>query len=208
MIAEQVTTVKKELLDSVKPYTFGSERFPTPPELKEIERLIRLLERENPHPVLKESFGYLEGLWKCLFTSSRYVLNLNKVPLVNLSAVYQQVFINQARNAGHYLNIAELSRGPVVKMACGEYAAIKPSGSEANRIEVQYNYFYFAIRLLFAYEGCGSLVSGLENNRLRHSIRLPFHKFGWQLTVYLDDDLRIVYGNNGGIFVLIKYSER
>ena len=208
MITKQIKTVKDKLLDSVKPYDFGSKQFPTLQELKEIERLISELEQENPHPVLKESFGYLEGLWKCLFTSSRYVLDLNKIPLVNLSAVYQQVYIDQTKNAGHYLNIAELSRGPMVKMACGEYAAIKPSGSEANRVEVQYNYFYFAIRLLFAYEGCGSLISGLENNQLHHSVRLPFHKFGWQLTIYLDDDLRIVYGNNGGIFVLIRQSER
>lgn len=207
MLTEQIRTVKKELLDSVKPYAFGSARCPTPPELKEVEKLTRALGRENPHPALKESFGYLAGLWKCLFTSSRYVLDLNKIPLVNLSAVYQRVYINQAQNQGHYINIAELSRGPVVKLACGEYAAIKPSDAESNRVEVQYNYFYFAIRLLSAYEGCESLVSRLENKQLRNSVQLPFHKFGWQLTVYLDDDLRIVYGNNGGIFVLVKQPE-
>lgn len=204
MLTTQTRTVKKELLDSVKPYAFGSGRYPTPAELMDLERLIRELEWENPQPDLKESFGYLEGMWQCLFTSSRYVLDLNKIPVVNLSAVYQRVYLNHAKSEGHYINIAELSRGPVVKMACGEYAAIKPPASASTQVEVQYNYFYFAIRLLSAYEGRASLVAELENNHLPNSVRLRFHKSGWQSTIYLDDDLRIVYGNNGGLFVLVK----
>jgi hypothetical protein len=170
----------------------------------DLERLIRELERENPQPDLKESFGYLEGMWQCLFTSSRYVLDLNKIPGVNLSAVYQRVYLNHAKSEGHYINMAELSRGSRVKIVCGEYAAIKPSASVSSQVEVQYNYFYFALRLLSVYEGRASLVAGLENNHLPNSVRLRFHKSGWQATIYLDDNLRIVYGNHGGLFILVK----
>ena len=207
MLTTDIMTVKQELLNSVKPYAFGTGRYPTPAELADLERLIRALERENSYPDLKESFSCLEGMWQCLFTSSKYVLDLNKIPFVHLSAVYQRVYINRAKNEGHYLNIAELSRGSTVKIACGEYAAIKPSTAAPTQVEVQYNYFYFAIRLLSAYEGRVRLAAELENNHLPGSIRLPFRKSGWQSTVYLDDDLRIVYGNQGGLFVLAKQPE-
>jgi hypothetical protein len=100
--------------------------------------------------------------------------------------------------------MAELSRGSRVKIVCGEYAAIKPSASVSSQVEVQYNYFYFALRLLSVYEGRASLVAGLENNHLPNSVRLRFHKSGWQATIYLDDNLRIVYGNHGGLFILVK----
>ena len=207
MLAAQTITLKQELLDSVKPYAFGTGRYPTPAALDDLERLIRQLERENPQPDLTQSFGSLEGMWRCLFTSSKYVLDLNKIPFVNLSAVYQRVTIDRAKNEGHYFNIAELSRGSAVKLACGEYAAIKPSAAAPAQVEVDYNYFYFAIRVLSDYEGKASLAAELENNQLPTSVCLPFRKSGWQSTVYLDHDLRIVYGNQGGLFVLVKELE-
>lgn len=199
-------SMKQQLLDFVTPFSFGSERTLTHYDRNMLDELVRALVQQAPELDLTESFSLLEGTWTCVYTNSRYVLGLNKMPFVNLSGVYQKVYIEHD-NAGHYFNIGELSHSSSVRLACGEYAYIHASPTEPGRIDVQYRYFYFAMRLLSTYEGHENLASGLEVNRLRRSFRLPFNKSGWQTVVYLDNDMRIVYGNEGGVFILTKQLE-
>jgi hypothetical protein len=194
----------EELLDFVRPFRVGSGRLPGAGELKIIESLVGELEKQNPTPVLTEAFERVAGMWECVFTSSRFVLGLDSIPLVRTSAVYQQVIVDRGGKTGHYFNIAELSRAGAVKCVCGEYANIRPSESHADRLEVQYEWFYFGMRILPAYEGHAAVADELETGRLPRHFRLPFHGYGWQSTVYLDDRLRIVHGNKGGMFVLVK----
>jgi hypothetical protein len=195
---------KSELIASLEQFQVGSGRLPGTGEMGRLNDLIAGLARENPTPILKTGIGRLAGMWKCIFTNSHFVLGLNKLPMVNLSAVYQNVVVHADCTSGHYINIAELSRGAAVRTACGEYAEIHTSATEPGRIDVQYQWFYFAIRVLSPYEGHRSLCNRLELGCLPRHIRVPFQKPGWQTILYLDDDLRVVCGNNGGIFVLVK----
>lgn len=193
-----------ELLDCVRPFRIGSGRVPAAAELKVIEGLAGALKNENPSPVLGEAFDGLTGMWECIFTSSRFVMGLDSIPFVQTSAVYQRVVIDPDGRAGHYFNIAELSRGGAVKGVCGEFANVRPSKSHTDRLEVQYEWFYFGLRLFSRYEGHAAVVNELEARRLRGHIRLPFHACGWQTMLYLDDRLRVVEGNKEGLFVLVK----
>ena len=193
-----------ELLEYVRPFRIGWGRLPSVAELSRIELLASELEKENPTLALEGDFERLAGMWECIFTSSRFVLGLDRIPFVRTSAVYQRVTVDSGSKTGRYWNIAELSRGGAVKCVCGEYATIRLSEVDALRLDVQYEWFYFAVRISPAYEGHPAFADELETGRHRGCIRLPFHGLGWQSTLYLSDTLRIVRGNKGGLFVMIK----
>jgi hypothetical protein len=205
MMPSPACALTRALLDFIAPFQLGSGRMPTPLELIRVEEYATTLERNSPSPQLGQSFSLLEGMWRCLFTTSSYVLGLNNIPLVNLSGVYQRVHLGTVPGTGYYFNIGELSRGGSVKLVCGEHAHIETS-AVPNRIDLRYDYFYFAPRLAMRYEGHFRLADGLTANRLAASFRLPFRKPGWQSILYLDSQLRVVRGNEGGLFVLVKES--
>jgi hypothetical protein len=194
----------RELLECVRPFRIGSGRQPGDAELTAIESLARELEKRNPTPVLETAFERVAGMWECVFTTSRFVLGLDKFPLMRTSAVYQQVIVHPGGKTGHYFNVAELSRGAAVKFVCGECASIRPSDSHPTRMNVGYDWFYFGWRLRAAYEGHETLAEELERGRVPKHVRLPFHVAGWQEILYLDESLRIVQGSKSGLFVLVK----
>jgi hypothetical protein len=200
----QVEARTAELLECVLPFRLGLGRLPSAPELARIELLASELERENPTPNLEGAFDRLAGMWECIFTTSRFVLGLDRIPFVRTSAAYQRVIVDPGCRTGHYFNIAELSRAGAVRCVCGEYASVRPSEVNAVRLDVQYEWFYFVLRGPTAYEGHVAFADGLEAGRHRGGVRLPFRGCGWQSTLYLSDDLRIVRGNEGGMFVMIK----
>ena len=201
MIVESKT---EELLACVRPFRLGSGRLPSTTELGRIELLAGEIAKENPTPKLERAFDRLAGMWECIFTSSRFVVGLDRIPFVRTSAVYQQVVIETGGTNGHYFNIAELSRGGAVKCVCGEYATVRPSEFDDVRLDVQYQSFYFELRVSSAYEGHVAFADGLETGRNGGHLRLPFHQRGWQSILYLSDRLRVVRGNQGGIFVMVK----
>jgi PAP fibrillin len=200
-----VNSSSQVLLDFVHPFRPGSGRFPQQSDLRTINTLIENLAVENPTPVLRTAFQQVAGLWQCVFTS-RFVLDLGRIPGLKLSGVYQSVIIDPNLNTGHYFNIAELVRGEKVKGVCGEFASICPSQFDPVRIDVQYHWFYFAFRIMARYEGYQTVAVELQRNRLARQVRLPFHRSGWQSIIYLDDRLRVLRGNHGGVFVLAKQS--
>jgi hypothetical protein len=194
----------QELLDYVQPFRIGSGRLPVDGELKAIESLAQELEKRNPTPVLEAAFERVAGMWECIFTTSRFVLGLDKFPFLRTSAVYQRVIVHPDGKTGHYFNIAELSHGNAVKCVCGEYAGIRPSEFHFTRMDVGYEWFYFGWRPQSAYEGYERVADELETGGLPTHVRLPFSACGWQTILYLDDDLRIIEGSKGGLFVLVK----
>ncbi len=199
---------KEALLDFIRPFRIGSGRRPGPVERAHLERLLRELAEHHARPRLSESFGLLAGTWECLYTDSRYVLDLDKIPLLRLCRVFQEVHLDPSRRRGHYFNMGELSRAGAVRMVCGERARIEPSQREGDRLNVRYESFYSAFRPRAGYEGHVELARSLEENRCRRAIRLPFHKSGWQSVIYLDESTRVVRGNEGGIFVLARMHDR
>jgi hypothetical protein len=169
-----------------------------------IEEAVQTLAREHPPPPVRERFHLLDGDWRCLFTDSRHVLGLNGVPLLRLRSVCQRVVVNVGGAEGGSFNIGELTRGPTVRLVCGEHARLRPSADHEDRVDLEYTSFYFAPRPFRPYEGARALGDALAAGTLRGSFRLPFRKPGWQRYVYLDRRLRVLYGNNGGLFVLAR----
>jgi hypothetical protein len=200
----QVGSKTGELLECVRPFRLGSGRLPSGAELRKIESLAWELENENPTPKLKDAFDRLAGMWECIFTTSRFVLCLDRIPFVRVSAAYQRVIVDADGRTGHYFHIAELSRGGGVKWVCGEYASIRPSEFDAVRLDVQYEWFYCDVRVSAPYDGHVAFAHELETGRDGGRVRLPFRASGWHSTLYLSDRLRIVQGNKSGMFVMVK----
>jgi hypothetical protein len=197
-----VSSHKQALLEFVSAFRLGSGRTPQESDLRTIDALLDRLAIENPTPVLRNAFQQVAGFWECVFTTSRFVLDLDKLPGLKLSGVYQFVAIDPDLHGGHYFNIAELSRGGKVKGVCGEFAAIRTSPIDTVRMDVDYQWIYFA--MISRYEGPRAIAVALESNRLRRRMRMRFRRSGWQSILYLDDQLRVVRGNGGGIFVLAR----
>jgi hypothetical protein len=198
-----VSSPKQAVLEFVDSFRLGSGRSPHESDMRALDDLIERLTTESPAPALGKVFQQIAGFWECVFTSSRFVLDLDKLPGLTLSGVYQSVAIDDELS-GHYFNIAELTRGGKVKSVCGEVADIRPSPVGPGRIDVEYQWFYFAMRIISEYEGPRAIAAALESNRLRRRMRIPFHRSGWQSILYLDNELRVVRGNQGGLFVLVR----
>jgi len=201
-----MSSSKSELLSHLEAFHISTKRQPCSKEMERIQRLIRNLTETSPAPDLHKGLPCLAGLWKCIFTSSRFVLGLNRLRVAQLSDVYQYVAVETNGQSGHYFNIGEMSRGGKVRGACGEYALIRASSTERGQLHVEYKWFYTAFRVWLKYEGASRLAGSLEAGRVAWQIRLPFNKTGWQQTAYLDEDLRVVFGSEGGIFILIRES--
>jgi hypothetical protein len=199
-----VSSHKQAVLEFVDSFRLGSRRSPRESDLRALDALIERLAADSPTPAFRNLFQQIPGFWECVFTTSRFVLDLDKLPGLTLSGVYQSVAIDADLRSGHYFNIAELTRGGKVKSVCGEFAAIRPSQVDPVRIDVEYQWIYFAMRMILEYEGPRAVAAGLESNRLRRRMRIPFHRSGWQSILYLDDELRVVRGNQGGLFVLVR----
>jgi hypothetical protein len=200
-----ITSAKSELLESIEPFSIRTGRLPGSHDMKRIGRLVIELENEGHSRIDLARVG---GLWECVFTTSRFVLGLDKFPMLRLSAVHQDVTIANDGAAGSYFNIAELIRADRVRVLCGEYAIISRSPSHLQMIDVRYQWFYFAIRALKPYEGHQTAAACLRSGDLRNCLRVPFHKAGWQRNTYVDDELRIVRGNEGGLFLLKRCDAR
>src|SRR3984893_2201464 len=118
-------SAKSELLAWLEPFHVGLGRQPGPSEMKRLEALVSDLSATNLTPCREAALNRIAGMWKCIFTSSRFVLGLNQLRVAKLSAVYQSVIVHPDGETGHYFNIAEMSRGGKVRGACGEYASIR-----------------------------------------------------------------------------------
>src|SRR5580700_11387931 len=104
-----VSPRKSALLAYIEPFHLGLRRQPDAKEMKRVEALISDLAGENPASDPRDSFRRIGGMWKCIFTNSRFVLGLDRLRVMRLSAAYQDVFIHADGASGHYFNIAEMS---------------------------------------------------------------------------------------------------
>jgi hypothetical protein len=129
-----------------------------------------------------------------------FVLGLDRLRVVRLSAAYQDVFIHADGASGHYFNVAEMSAG---------------AWSAPHTVNMQ----VFSYRTLCLVDWTCSAVGSISwferggHTKATRSyptvlklaaFRLSFHKEGWQSILYPDDDLRIVRANEGGLFILMS----
>ena len=162
---------------------------------------IERLEDTNPTPAPLERPDLLDGNWRLLYTTSKDLLGLDRLPLLQPGQIYQCV-----RTADRQIvNIAEIIGLPLLEGLVAVVASFEVVGPK--RVNVRFERSIFGLQRFLNYEGAAALV-----DRLASGQKLPPLDFeigardrqGWLEVTYLDADLRVGRGNEGSVFVLTK----
>jgi PAP_fibrillin len=176
----------------------------------EIERqailaAIAELEVRNPHPrPLTTAIDLLAGNWRLLYTSSKSLLGIDKVPLLQLGEIYQCI---RPTTSAIY-NIAEVSS--IIPGLNGVVSIIATfTATSESRVNVQFNRSVIGLQKLLDYSDPDQLITAIENGQKFTAIDLPINRQegrepAWLDITYLDEKLRIGRGNEGSVFVLTK----
>lgn len=162
---------------------------------------IEQLEDQNPTTNPLEAKELLEGNWRLLYTTSRGILGLDRLPLLQLGQIYQCL-----RTAdGRLYNIAEIAGLPFLEGIVTVAAHFEPVSER--RVKVQFDRYIFGLQRLLDYRSPSKFIEALESGK--KFLPLDFNiesreRQGWLEITYLDEDLRIGRGNEGSVFVLGK----
>jgi PAP_fibrillin len=188
---------KQELLTLVADKKLGI--LATPDQKARIAIAIAQLEDRNPTPQPLAATALLEGDWQLLYTSSQQLLGLDRIPLMNLGAIYQCI---RTANAKIY-NIAEVEGIPFLAGIISVVADFVPV--DERRVEVQFSRAIWGAQGLMAYRSAPDFIAAIEAGQGFAAIDFPIprrERNGWLDVTYLDADLRLGRGNTGSLFVL------
>jgi hypothetical protein len=162
---------------------------------------IEQLEDHNPTANPLAAKELLEGDWRLLYTTSRGILGLDRLPLLQLGQIYQCLRTADAR----LYNIAEIIGVPFLEGLVSVAAHFEPVSER--RVTVQFDRYIFGLQRLLDYRSPSQFIEVLESGK--KFLPLDFssesrERQGWLEITYLDEDLRIGRGNEGSVFVLAK----
>ncbi len=173
----------------------------TPPEsVEDLHQLIAKLEAQSPCPSPLDS-PLLIGDWRLIYTTSRGILGLDRIPLTDLGQVYQAI------RGDRVYNVAETKSVLGIEGIVAVAAHYVRSGDA--RVAVTFERSILGLRSAMGYRSATAFVDSLEAKSRFFAIDLPIPSRdgvaqGWLEVTYLDETLRISRGNEGSIFVLVK----
>ena len=173
-------------------------------ERKAILAAIEQLEKLNPTPQPINAPHLLEGDWRLLYTTSQELLRIDRFPLLQLGQIYQCVRTAEAK----VYNIAELVGPPLLQGLVSVAAHLEPVSSQ--RVNVKFERAMFGLQRLIGYQSPAGLIQQLQTCPQFSWLKgIDFRinsgeRRGWIEITYLDQDMRIVRGNQGSVFVLTK----
>jgi len=158
------------------------------------------LEDRNPTPNALAS-PRLDGNWRLLYTTSRELLNLDRLPLYSIRNIYQCI----RANSRSIYNIAELDGIPYFGGLVSVEARFEPRSDR--RVDVIFQRFVGGLQSAVGYTSPDDWITRL--GKIDRFLALDFSladrdRRGWLDITYLDDTLRIGRGNVGSLFVLAK----
>lgn len=162
---------------------------------------VEQLEDHNPtsNPVLAKDL--LDGDWRLLYTTSRGILGLDNIPLLQLGQIYQCIRVNEAK----LYNIAEIVGVPFLEGIVSVAAQFEPVSDR--RVNVKFERSIIGLQRLIGYRTPSQLIQNIESGKKFLPIDFTIEnrdQQGWLEITYLDQDLRIGRGNEGNIFILAK----
>lgn len=181
----------------------------TDTEKRAILAAIAQLEGLNPTPRPLEAGELLDGDWRLLYTTSKGILNIARLPLAKLGEVYQCIRVKDAK----IYNIAEIYGLPLLESLVSVCARFQPVSER--RVEVKFERNIAGLQRLIRYQSPAQFIQDIESGQKFRAIDADINpgdsptgtlrsRQGWLDTTYLDSDLRIGRGNEGSVFVLIK----
>ncbi|MGB5975442.1 MAG: PAP/fibrillin family protein [Nodosilinea sp.] len=193
---------KAELLDAVAGANRGIASGPS--DRAAIQAAAAVLEERNPSPNPLQATDRLEGDWRLLYTTSRELLNIDRLPLASLGPIYQSVRLAENR----IYNIAEVEGPPLLSGLVAVAASLESVSTQ--RVNVRFVRGVIGLRQPLGYTSVAQFIETMQTTQkfsLLQGIDFninPERQSGWLEVTYLDDDLRIGRGNQGSLFVLKK----
>jgi PAP_fibrillin len=162
---------------------------------------IATLEDLNPTPRPVEAPDLLNGNWRLIYTTSKALLNLDRLPFCKLGQIYQYI---RVENTSVY-NIAEIYGLPYLEGLVSVAAKFEPVSGR--RVQVKFNRSIIGWQRLLGYNSPENFIQQIEAGNKFTAIDTAINsdkQQGWLDITYLDSDLRIARGNEGSVFVLNK----
>lgn len=190
---------KAELLEAIAGKNRGL--LATDTDKKAILATIARLEDRNPTPHPVEAGELLNGDWRLVYTTSRGILNIDRVPFARLGQVYQSIRTAEAK----VYNIAEVIGLPFLEGLVSVAARFAPLSDR--RVSVKFERSVLGVQRLVGYQSPAQFIRQLESGQKLSAIDFSIEnreQQGWLDITYLDQNLRIGRGNEGSVFVLVK----
>ncbi len=162
---------------------------------------IATLEDLNPTQRPVEATGLLDGNWRLIYTTSKALLNLDRLPFCKLGQIYQYI---RVANTSVY-NIAEIYGLPYLEGLVSIAAKFEPVSGR--RVQVKFNRSIVGWQRLLGYNSPENFIQEIEAGNKFTALDTAINsdrQQGWLDITYLDSDLRIGRGNEGSLFVLSK----
>ena len=190
---------KAELLGAIA----GKNRGLLADEIEKVAILsaVAQLEDYNPNPNPLEAKELLNGDWRLLYTTSRGLLGIENIPLLQLGQIYQCIRVSGAK----VYNIAEVVGLPWLEGLVAVSATFEAVSSR--RVNVRFERSILGVQRLLGYRSPSQFIEEIESGKKFFPLDLNItqrEQSGWLDITYLDEDLRIGRGNEGSIFVLSK----
>jgi PAP_fibrillin len=173
----------------------------TETEKQTILAAIATLEESNPTAFPTSASSLLDGNWRLMYTTSKSLLNIERIPLCKLGQIYQCIRVNTNR----IYNLAEIYGLPYLEGLVGvvaQYQAI-----DHHRIEVKFERSIIGLQRLINYNSPDYFIQRIETGQKLSAIDFGINtneQQGWLDITYIDNNLRISRGNEGSVFVLTK----
>ncbi|KZL50725.1 MULTISPECIES: PAP/fibrillin family protein [Cyanophyceae] len=190
---------KANLIDAIA----GTNRglLASEPQKQAILAAIANLEDLNPTPRPLEASNLLDGDWRLIYTSSKALLNLDRIPLCKLGQIYQCIRVNTTS----VYNIAEIYGLPYLEGLVSVAAKFEPVSER--RVQVKFQRSILGLKRLIDYKSPAEFIQQIESGKKFPAIDTSLNsdkQQGWLDITYIDSDLRIGRGNEGSVFVLSK----
>ncbi|MBW4686395.1 MAG: PAP/fibrillin family protein [Komarekiella atlantica HA4396-MV6] len=159
------------------------------------------LEDLNPTPCPVEASNLLNGDWRLLYTTSKGLLNLDRIPLCKLGQIYQCIRVETTS----VYNIAEIYGLPYLEGLVSVAAKFEPVSGR--RVQVKFERSIVGLQRLIGYNSPATFIQEIENGKKFPAIDAALNsdkQQGWLDITYIDNNLRIGRGNEGSVFVLSK----
>ncbi|MDB9345602.1 PAP/fibrillin family protein [Nodularia spumigena CS-586/05] len=190
---------KANLIDAIA----GTNRglLASEPQKQAILAAIANLEDLNPTPRPLEASNLLDGDWRLIYTTSKALLNLDRIPLCKLGQIYQCIRVNTTS----VYNIAEIYGLPYLEGLVSVAAKFEPVSER--RVQVKFQRSILGLKRLIDYKSPAEFIQQIESGKKFPAIDTSLNsdkQQGWLDITYIDSDLRIGRGNEGSVFVLSK----
>jgi hypothetical protein len=159
------------------------------------------LEDFNPTPRPVEATNLLDGNWRLIYTTSKSLLNLDRLQFLKLGQIYQCI---RVKTTSVY-NIAEIYGLPYLEGLVSVAANFEPVSER--RVQVKFKRSIIGLQRLLGYSSPEDFIQQIEAGKKFTAIDTTLNsdkQQGWLDITYIDQDLRIGRGNEGSVFVLSK----